>query len=425
MAGSNVVERLGLRSSGQRLVYAAVRAGTRAIGAGNAAARSIQQSPRRHGPLASSGLFDVSPTDEQALLRDCARRFAEEVLRPAAQEADEAATPPDGVLERAHDLGLAVLAVPEALGGAATEPSAVTSAIIAEELARGDMGLAVAVLAPLAVVQLIVDWGTRHQQQRYLPSFLGAQRTSAALAVLESNPTFDPARLKTSAVASEGGGFKLWGTKSLVPLGLRAEVFAVAAQLAGHGPCIFLVDRATPGLVVEPSPAMGLRGAGLATLRLEGACVPDGALLGSDDADEARAAFAAAVDRSRVGWCALATGTAQAVLDHVVPYCNDRQAFGEPISNRQGVAFIVANMAIEIEAMRLLTLRAASRVDHGSAEVARSAAVARMHCAAKAAQIGSDGVQLLGGHGYTKEHPIERWYRDLRAVGVFEGGITA
>jgi len=128
------------------------------------------------------------------------------------------------------------------------------------------------------------------------------------------------------------------------------------------------------------------------------------------------------VDGARIAWGAFAVGTAQAVLDYVVPYVNARRAFGEPISNRQAVAFMVADIAIELEGMRLLVQRAAARADRGL-DAASHASLARLQCARKGMKIGSDGVQLLGGHGFVKEHPVERWYRDLRAVGVLEGAL--
>ena len=125
---------------------------------------------------------------------------------------------------------------------------------------------------------------------------------------------------------------------------------------------------------------------------------------------------------SRLAWCALAVGTGQAVLDYVIPYVKEREAFGEPIANRQSVAFMVANIGIELQGMRLVTYRAASRVAQGkSAE--REIALARRLCAERGMQIGLDGVQLLGGHGFVKEHPVERWYRDLRAIGLMEGAV--
>ena len=130
----------------------------------------------------------------------------------------------------------------------------------------------------------------------------------------------------------------------------------------------------------------------------------------------------ACVRSSRLAWCALAVGTGQAVLDYVTPYVKERQAFGEPIAHRQSVAFMVANIAIELQAMRLLTYKAAGRVAAGK-DATREIALARRACTDKGMQIGLDGVQLLGGHGFVKEHPVERWYRDLRAIGVMEGGV--
>ncbi len=118
----------------------------------------------------------------------------------------------------------------------------------------------------------------------------------------------------------------------------------------------------------------------------------------------------------------MAVGTAQGALDFLIPYVKDRKAFGEPIAQRQAVAFNMSNIAIEVEGMRLTTYRAASLADQGR-EFARESAIARQLCASKGMQIGSDAVQLLGGHGYVKEYPVERWYRDLRAAGVIEGGL--
>ncbi|HZO06935.1 MAG TPA: acyl-CoA dehydrogenase family protein, partial [Solirubrobacterales bacterium] len=115
-------------------------------------------------------------------------------------------------------------------------------------------------------------------------------------------------------------------------------------------------------------------------------------------------------------------GGARAVLDYVIPYCNDRKAFGEPITHRQSVAFLIADLAIELEGMRLLVHRAAALADHGR-PISREAGLVRVQCTAKAMKAGTDGVQLLGGHGFVKEHPVERWYRDLRAAGVMEGAL--
>ena len=163
---------------------------------------------------------------------------------------------------------------------------------------------------------------------------------------------------------------------------------------------------------------MGVRAAGLSRLTLDGVRVPASAVLGATDGSS----YVECVRLSRLAWCALAVGTGQAVLDYVTPYVKERRAFGEPIAHRQSVAFMVADMAIELQSMRLLTYKAASRAARGE-DFARDVALARSLCASKGMRIGLDGVQLLGGHGFVKEHPVERWYRDLRAVGVMEGSV--
>ena len=178
------------------------------------------------------------------------------------------------------------------------------------------------------------------------------------------------------------------------------------------------MESKTPGISVEPDPGMGVRAAGTGRLILEDVKLPATALLGGDDGG----AYRECVALSRLAWCALAVGTGQAVLDYLIPYVNERKAFGEPISNRQAVAFAVANIAIELEGLRLATYRAAARVDQGL-PFAREVALARRLCTDRGMWIGSEGVQLLGGHGFVKEHPVERWYRDLRSAGVMEGAL--
>ena len=163
---------------------------------------------------------------------------------------------------------------------------------------------------------------------------------------------------------------------------------------------------------------MGIRAASMTRLSLDGVRVPAESLLGAADGST----YTDCVRLSRLAWCALAVGTGQGVLDYVTPYVKEREAFGEPVAHRQSVAFMVADMAIELQAMRLVTWRSASRAAAGK-DFAREVFLARTLCADKGMRIGLDGVQLLGGHGYVKEHPVERWYRDLRAVGVMEGSV--
>jgi alkylation response protein AidB-like acyl-CoA dehydrogenase len=364
--------------------------------------------------------FDLTPTDEQVMMRDTARKFAADVLRPSASAADAACAPPSNVLARGQELALAALSIPESLGGLAEARSPLTTCLIAEELARGDVGLAVALLSPIAVVNAIVDWGTASQQEHYLPRFTTDRFAPAALALLEARAGFDPLELRTGAVRC-ANGWRLHGEKVLVPLAQDAELLLVAANVLGRGACLFVVERGTEGVAVEPQPAMGVRAAATSRVTFRDVFVPDHALLGGPASDYDHAAL---VDGARLVWAAVAVGAVQAVLDYVVPYCNDRVAFGEPITHRQAVAFSIANIAIETDAMRLVTWRAASRAESG-ATFGKEAALARRFCATHGMQIGSDGVQLLGGHGFVKEHPVERWYRDLRAAGIMEGALLA
>jgi alkylation response protein AidB-like acyl-CoA dehydrogenase len=416
LAGVRALDRFGLRKPVERGVYQATRTGFRTAGAASrtfAAARR-QLRPSRLPTADRRELFDLTPTDEQRMIQQAAVEFAAEQLRPAAATADTACEPPAGLLRRANDeLGIALIGIPDELGGAGTERSAVTGVLVAEALAHGDLGLAVALLAPAAVSTALMLWGNEEQQATYLPAFTGEQPPGAALAVLEPQPLFDPFRLTTTATPS-GTGYLLNGVKSLVPGAATAELFVVAAELPDRGPALLLLESA--GLVVEAEPAMGLRPAGLGRLVLDDVRVEGQALLATGDR------YRDCIRLGRIGWAALAAGTARAVLDYVIPYVNARQAFGEPISSRQSVAFAVADIAIELEGIRLACYRAASRAEQGL-PFAREAMLARTLAAEYGMRIGSTGVQLLGGHGYVKEHPVERWYRDLRAVGLMEGAV--
>ncbi|ELB87757.1 acyl-CoA dehydrogenase family protein [Rhodococcus opacus] len=422
ITGSDLAEKYNLRQTIDRVTYEGTKTGFKTLGA---ATRGFQKvsgggAPKRlpDNPTAKAGYFDLTPSDEQQMIVETVREFAAEILRPAGHDADAAAAAPADLVKRAAELGITLINVPEELDGAASERGAVTNSLVAEALAYGDMGLALPILAPSGVAVALTQWGTDSQQKTYLPSFTGEQVPNAAVVVNEPRALFDPFALQTKAVRSPSG-YKLNGVKSLVPAAASSELFIVAAELDGK-PSFFIVEADTKGLVVEADPSMGLRAAGLGRLNLTDVAVPESGLLGDADADVRKAEYADAIRLARLGWASLAVGTGQAVLDYVIPYVNERVAFGEPISNRQAVAFMVANIGIELDGLRLVTLRGASRAEQGLS-FARESALARKLASEKGMQIGLDGVQLLGGHGYTKEHPVERWYRDLRAIGVAEG----
>lgn len=421
-AGSDWADRLRLRKPAQYFAYRSTKAGfqtARVVSRQFRGMKAGSQPERMQKPASSGDKFDLTLTDEQQMVRETMQRFAAEAMQPVARQADVDCGPPEGFLDQAQELGINLINVPEAFGGAGDERSPVANALVAEDLACGDMALALAVLAPLGVINALVDWGTPEQQARYLPAFVEEAFLPAALAVMEPRSLFDPMRLDTCAEAREDD-YLLNGVKTMVPLCGQAELFLIAAEVSGGRNGLFLVEGAAQGLTVTAEPSMGLRGAGLGRIELKDVAVPSEALLGGT---ERPVNYRALLDQARIGWSALAVGAGQAVLDYVIPYCNERQAFGEPISHRQAVAFKVADIGVELEGMRLMVWRAASRAEQGL-EFHREAWLGRLQSAEKGMSIGTDGVQLLGGHGFTQEHPVELWYRHLRGIGVMEGGVV-
>lgn len=425
LVGQEFLDRHKLRDPLNRGLRYGVKTLFSTAGATNRQFKRVQS--LRGGPtrLKSSGkdYFDLTPDDDQKLIVETVDEFAQEVLRPAAYDADEAAAYPPDLISKAAELGITAINVPEDFEGIAEHQCTVTNALVAEALAYGDMGLALPILAPAGVASALTHWGSADQQATYLKEFAGENVPQACVAIAEPQPLFDPTRLKTTAVRTPSG-YRLDGVKSLVPAAADAELFIVGAQLNGR-PALFIVDSSAQGLTVRADPSMGIRAAALGHLELSGVSVPLSARLGEQDAPESdyATAYSEVIALARLGWAALAVGTSHAVLDYVIPYVKEREAFGEPIARRQAVAFMCANIAIELDGLRLVTWRGASRAEQGL-PFAREAALAKRLGSDKGMQIGLDGVQLLGGHGFTKEHPVERWYRDLRAIGVAEGVVV-
>jgi alkylation response protein AidB-like acyl-CoA dehydrogenase len=415
-AQSDWPDRLGVRRPIEKLLYTGTRTGFQLAGA---VARQFSKSggkldQKQRLPAAAKGVFDISLSEEQQMMRDTLQRFARDVLRPAAAGADHEAMFPSDVRAQALELGLNFYAVPEALGGMAAEQAVVTNVLMAEDLGYGDFTLGAALLAPMGVANALTRWGNQAQQEKYLPAFAEESPPLATFAVAEARPAFNPNELATRATRA-GDGYVLDGEKALVLLAREAEIMLVAAVLEGR-PAVFIVEGGSAGLSFQEDPGMGLKAAETLKMRLDNVRAEK---LGDDDFD-----YQAFLDLGALTWCALAVGTCQAVMDYAIQYANDRIAFGEPISHRQSVAFMIADMAIEIDAMRLLVWNAAALAEAGK-PFHREAYLARLLAAEKCMKIGNDGVQVLGGHGFTKEFPMERWYRDLRAVSVLHSGLHA
>ena len=208
--------------------------------------------------------------------------FAEEVIRPAAHDADASATYPEDLVAKASELGITAINVPEDFEGIAAQRAAVTNVLVAEALAYGDMGLALPILAPAGVASALTHWGSADQQATYLKEFAGENVPQACVAISEPHPLFDPTALKTTAVRTPSG-YRLDGVKSLVPAAANAELFIVAAQLNGK-PALFIVESSSKGVSVTADPSMGIRAAALGQVELDRVTVPLSARLGEDGA---------------------------------------------------------------------------------------------------------------------------------------------
>jgi acyl-CoA dehydrogenase len=308
--------------------------------------------------------------------------------------------------------------VPEAFGGAGGERSAVTSALILEELGWGCAGLAVSLLAPGGFALPLLDCGTTAQRAEYLPLFAGERFHAASLALSEGRFAFDPSALCTAA-ERKGNGFVLSGSKRFVPLGDRASHFLVVTRgLDGATPLdAFLVPRDALGLQVgeQTERMLGLRAVPFAQLELARVELPASARLGG----EAGCAAARVLHGAQLASLALALGVARAMYELALPYAKQRQAFGQPIAQKQAIAFMLAEMRIELDAMRWLIWKAASALDHGQ-DAARETALARVYVQREAMKIADHGVQIFGGHGYIRDYPVEMWYRNMRSVTLLD-----
>ena len=288
-----------------------------------------------------------------------------------------------------------------------------------EELAFGDAALALAAIAPALFAMPLVEFGSEAQQREFLPLFAGDRFHAASLALVEPGPCFDPTGLRARA-ERKGDTYVLSGAKCFVPLADRASHFLVLARNGGDGADAaqaFIVPRDAAGLTVGgPEKNLGLRALPTGTLTLERVEVPASARLGGEAGCDVRRI----VNLARTAQSAVLVGVSRAVMEYAIPYAKDREAFDEAIAKKQAIAFTLADMCIEVDAMRWLTWQAASKLERGL-DATREAQLARIYCARQAMKIADDGVQVLGGHGFIREHPVELWYRNARTLGVLDG----
>lgn len=363
-------------------------------------------------------MISFAPTPEQDSAREAMRAFAASAMRGRARECDEASAIPDAFLTEAWQLGLHATQLPDAYGGYGAARSPVTNALVLEELAYGDPALAIAAMAPSPFVYAVAEHGTEAQRQAYLPPFAGERVTTAALALVEPVPLFDPYAPHT-AVTRTDGRFQLSGTKCLVPLADRATHFLVVAR-DGDRLEAFIVGRAAAGVsIATPERNLGLKALPTGTVTFDAVSLTEADRLGG----AAGADIPRLIAQCRTALAAVLNGVARAVLDYCIPYAKERVAFGEPIARKQAIAFRLAEMHMEVESMRWMIWKAAGDLEHGR-DATRSAQLARLYAAEKAMWIADNGVQVLGGHGFIREHPVELWYRSVRTASVLEGTVA-
>jgi len=368
-------------------------------------------------------MIDFQLSEEQKMMRDTVGSFAREEIRPAARPADESCAIAAGLVSKAWQLGLVRGAIPEKFGGDGGERSAITGSIVAEELGYGDLSIALHVLAPRLLAYPLIEMGTDEQRERHLRRLAAGDFVAATAAVMEPSWNFDLAALETTALR-DGSSFVLSGTKSYVPLAADSAtilVYALSGANAGHaGVDAFLVPRDAPGLAVgEREQNMGLKPLATYQLVLKDCRVGAEAKLGGDKGIN----FTRLMSESRVALSALAVGMMRAAFEYARDYAKERKAFGVPIATKQAIAFMLADMAIEIDASRLLVWDAAARLDKGE-DGLKESYLAKNYVAAGALKITDNAVQVLGGHGYIREHPLEMWLRNARGIAALDGLAT-
>ncbi len=364
--------------------------------------------------------MDFELTEEHLQLQQTVHDFCESEVKPHARRWDETAEFPMSTVRALAELGIMGMSVPEEYGGAGLDALGV--AVVIEEVARYDGSLALTVASHNGLgTGHLLRFGSEELKRRYLPD-LAAGRKLAAWALTEPGSGSDAAALRTTA-APRGGSWVLNGTKMFITQGTVGDVFVVlaltAAEKKGRGVTAFLVDKGARGFTQRPLKGkLGMRSSDTAELVLEDVEVPDSHRIG--EVNQGFTDTLQILDRGRIGIGALAVGLARGALEEAGAYSKERTAFGRPIASFQAIAFMLADMATEVSAARLLVHRAALLADAGR-RFTREASMAKLFASEVAMRATSKAVQIHGGYGYTSDFPVERYYRDAKLCEIGEG----
>jgi acyl-CoA dehydrogenase len=362
---------------------------------------------------------DFSLTAEQESVRDLARKFARTEMAPHAAECDRTGRFPEEIYRRAHELGLMNLNIPTEYGGSGL--GVFEQCLIVEELAYACGGMTTSIIANCLALEPIVLGGTAEQRARILTPFC-AEYQLASFALTEPSGGSDVGALRTRA-RRDGDHYVLDGEKCFITNAPHASLYTVFAtvnpDLKHRGITAFVVPRSTEGVIPgKDEEKMGHRASSTGTVRFEGARVPVANRLGGDG--DGFALAMRTLDQTRTPIGALATGIAQAALDHAAGYSLKRQTFGKPIAEHQAIQIKLANMVQSVRAARLLTWNAAWTIDRGAKGTLESS-IAKCFASDAALDVADEAIQTFGGYGYMKEYPVEKLLRDAKLTQIYEG----
>lgn len=359
-------------------------------------------------------MYSFEPSDEQKMLIDAVERYATNDLRVAAHDADEASELPKDLIEKGWELGVLQASIPEAYGGFG-ERSAVTGVLAAETMGWGDLAGALAVMMPATYAMPILLGGTEEQKTELLPPVIDAEWKPYVSAFIE--PTFDffPGEMQTTA-KKDGENYLITGEKIYVPFADKAEAFLVFASVDGKTQAFVVPSDAKELSVGERDKLLGIGSLPTYQVKFEDLKLPLKARIGDKDGMD----FGPTMASLHVAMAALAVGVSKAALDYALPYAKEREVWGVPIAQKQSIAFMLAEMAMEIEAIRLLVWEAAWLLDTGK-DATKEAYLAFTSASDLAMMVTDRAVQILGGYGYIREYPVELWMRNGRGIPTFAG----
>ncbi len=359
-------------------------------------------------------MLDFRLDEEQKMLTDAIGRYASERMRKVFRDAEEDGRIPPEVVQAGWELGILPTGLPEAYGGFG-EYTALTGVLASEALAWGDLAIALSIMVPNLVAVPVMLAGTEAQKEALLPQFCGEKMPAMTAALTEPLVRFDPYRLKTTAVR-DGDEYVLNGTKTAVPLADNAQQILVYANENDQTQAFFVPANVAGFSVDGKAKLMGLNGLPMFTITLADCRIPAENKLGGESGIN----FSQMLNHSRVALGAAAVGVARAGYEYALDYAKQRVQFGEPIAYRQSIAFMLADMATDVDEARLLVWEAAWQLDQGN-DATRDVTLMKQRVDDIVLQVADRALQVLGGYGYIREYPVELWLRNARGFVSFDG----